>query len=312
MYFEIGSQLMVTKDTIKKDVKARLTLSQQLLEESDKLQGYEGYDHDNEEWWLHPRHEREALVIYLLLTCFDRLGQDLKYISFNDWLQSNKQIYKNERDTTIDLLPPNLSPTEFSIKLFERYQDLYGVRNSFCQGIMKLSSEVGDRFLDSVKLVFCPDFGKEPNTSFPSFPLDDKKEEQTLKLRFLYKIRNRFTHNLYQYHCASAPATSIRFTDGSSWCVWIRKSKRIIYGGCHQEHEILATGGAYVYSITDWPFILFETLYAAIDLPFDRTTIDLSFLVQIESEDCSTLTSYNNVKHKYLKDFVSYISSNTL
>jgi hypothetical protein len=55
-----------------------LRLAQQLLEESDGLTGRNGYDLNGKKWWFHPRHEREALVVYLLLTCFDKLGQRLR------------------------------------------------------------------------------------------------------------------------------------------------------------------------------------------------------------------------------------------
>ena len=42
---------------------ARLRLAQQLIEESDHLEGRNGYDFGSEQWWFHPRHEREALVV---------------------------------------------------------------------------------------------------------------------------------------------------------------------------------------------------------------------------------------------------------
>jgi len=197
---------------------ARLRLTQQLLEESDQLKGRDGYDFGSEKWWLHPRHEREALVVYLLLTCFDRLGQNSKYISFGDWLNSKKQFYKNERNKALSSLSPNAGPIESAIILHETYQDLYGVKNSFCQGIMNLQKEVKERFLRSVKITFNPEYGVHgPNVSMPSYPLDDEKKELNLKLKYLYSKRNRFTHRLDQYHSSSTPMVSeIRFRNGSS------------------------------------------------------------------------------------------------
>ncbi|MDO8454662.1 MAG: hypothetical protein Q7S59_08845 [Sulfurimonas sp.] len=286
-------------------VVARLRLAQQLLEESDQLKGMDGYSFESEKWWFHPRHEREALVAYLLLTCFDRLGQHGRYISFTDWLNSKKGIYISERTNALSSLPSDVGSIEFASGLFEQYQDLYGVKNSFYQGIIGLPEDVKERFLKSVNLTFNPEYGMYgSNVSTPSVPLNDEKKELDLKLKYLYSKRNRFTHKLDQYHRSSSPMMSkFKFQNGSSWSAIIGDSKLINYGDLHQEHEKLTSGGAYVYSISDWPFILFETLYAAIDLPFDRTTINLKFQVQVFSDDHKFMTTYNNVDHKDLKDF---------
>lgn len=72
-------------------IRARLVLCQRLLEESDTLPGSEGYTVDEANNTVHhPRHEREALVVYLLLTCFDLLGQSRPYMTFYEWLSSKK------------------------------------------------------------------------------------------------------------------------------------------------------------------------------------------------------------------------------
>lgn len=291
---------------------ARLRLAQQLLEESDHLEGRDGYDFDSEKWWFHPRHEREALVVYLLLTCFDRLGQLQKYISFADWLKSKKAVYVTERNTVLTSLSSNSSPVETAHKLAEAYQDIYGVKNSFYQGILNLSEEAKEQFLKSVSLTFNPEFGMHgTNVSTPSFPLEDKKKELELKLKYLYNKRNRFTHRLEQYHSSSIPMTSEHVVqNGSSWGA-IFNDSRLSYMGVHQEHEKLESGGANVYTISDWPFILFETLYSAIGIKFDRININLTFQVRIFSKDISSTTIYDGVAHKYLKDFETFIEQNS-
>lgn len=55
----------------KKDfILARLKLAQSLLEESDPSLRHTNSEKNDEKIWFHPVHEREALVSYLLLTCF--------------------------------------------------------------------------------------------------------------------------------------------------------------------------------------------------------------------------------------------------
>jgi hypothetical protein len=77
--------------------------------------------------------------------------------------------------------------------------------------------------------------------------------------------------------------------------------------GLHQEHERVPAGGAYIYTINNWPFVLFEALYAALGIHFDRTSVSLKFQVMVFSDDESTVTTYNNVDHKYLKDCDTFL-----
>jgi len=301
----------MTTDTIKTEnsefVLARLHLAQAILEESDLLPGLTGYNYDNDKWWLHQRHEREALVIYLLLTCFDRLGQDKRFTTLQDWLNSKKKHHTLERNSVLDPLSPEAAPLDTARALADRYQSLYGVRNAFCQGIDSLPGEARQRLFSSVRLSFNPKHGMHgPNVSTPGYPLEDEELEHDLKLRYLYDKRNRFTHRLDQHHRSSTPFMSERcFPGGSSWAVMIRDS-RLSYWGVHQEHVPLKSGGAYVYTAADWPFILFEVLYSAIEVQFDRTLIKLNFQVRfINSKMPETVGVWDGVEHSRLKDFHS-------
>jgi hypothetical protein len=111
-------------------VRARLGLAQALLEDSDRLPGDSGYYAD---LWAerHPRHEREALVNYLLLTCIDKLGQKRRFLSFDDWLNSKKAKHENERAHVLDGLQAFTSHEDAARALSSRYFQLYGVKNRF-------------------------------------------------------------------------------------------------------------------------------------------------------------------------------------
>lgn len=290
---------------------SRLQLAQQLLEESDGLAGRDGYDlngKNGRKWCFHPRHEREALVVYLLLTCFDKLGQKRSFTTFPNWLRSHKVIHTTEKENILNSFTENIDIVESSVRLFEGYQSIYGVRNAFYEGIKGLPENAKKQLFESVKISFCAEFGMHgPNVSLPSKPLEDKGLELDLKLKYLYSKRNRFTHKLDQYHICSAPIMSgMRFKNGSSWVAMI-ENKRIAYIGSHHEHETVSPGGAYVYTIDNWPFALFETIYGALGVVFERTSIKLKFRVMVFSEDRSTVTTYNAIDHRYLKNYDTFL-----
>ncbi|CAM3580913.1 hypothetical protein [Halomonas lysinitropha] len=299
---------MISEAT-KEVIFSRLRLAQQLLEESDGLAGRAGYNFNGSKWWYHPRHEREALVIYLLLTCFDKLGQKQSFTTFASWLKSQKFVHVTGKDKVVSSIPEGLSVVESSMRLLEGYQDVYGVRNAFYEGVAGLPENAKSHLLGSIRLSFNAEFGMHgPYVSTLPKPLEDSKLEQDLKLKYLYGKRNGFTHKLDQYHTCSVPMMSeMRFKNGSSWAAMI-ENREISYMGSHQEHEKLPAGGAYVYTINSWPFVLFETLYDTLGIEFDRTSINLIFQVMFFSDDKRTVTTYDNVPHKNLKDYDTFLS----
>ena len=286
---------------------ARLHLAQALLEESDTLEGRSGYDFNTEKWWLHPRHEREALVVYLLLTCLDSYGQGQRFTTIQDWLRSKKQNHIYEKNEVLKSIYSEATILEAAHELACYHQQVYGVRNAFYAGINRLSKNEKETLLGSVRLTYNPEFGKHgPNVSTPNFPLEDKQLELDLKIKYLYGKRNKFTHRLDQYHSSSTPIMSdFKFPNGSSWGAWIKDS-HLSYLGVHQEYVPIKSGGAYVYSVSDWPFVLFEVLYKAIDVPFDRTSIKLLFQVYFENKSNPGVVGFlDRVEHSMLKDYLA-------
>lgn len=285
-----------------KFVLARLQLAQALLEESDALPGRAGYNFCSEQdWWRHSRHEREALVNYLLLTCFDRLGQERRFTTFQDWLKSNRPEHERERQQALSTLKAAIPPLESALVLANHYQALYGVRNAFYRGIENLPVELQDKLMSSITIGFDPIYGTlGPNTSTCSYPLNDDVLERQLKLKYLYEKRNRFTHRLEQHYVASSPLAS-RGDSGPSWRALIEDS-RLMYLSGDQEVVRLPKGGAHVYS-TAWPFSLFETLHAAVHSKFHRTEIKLRFEVQLYNCKVPSVVITTEVDHGQLKEF---------
>lgn len=308
---------MVSDDTVGL-IKARLILAQKLLEESDRLKGYAGYNRDQDKWWLHPRHEREAVVVYLLLTCFDLLGQDHNggFVTFEGWLNGKKPKYIQEKNLALKDIPLDaIDHVGVAKALHSHYQNLYGIKNNFFQGILNLEPDIKNRMLKSVRIIFSPDADKYgPDTSPPGYELDDKEHELRLKLKRIFGKRNNFTHNLEQYYAASFPVPTlptfriddVNSVDGSSWGATITDG-RLYYLSGHYEFESHSDGSRYQYDFSDWPFVLFEILYAAINIPFDRTDINLKFYVRIWGD--GYVCTPHGIPHKLLKPLLNYVNS---
>lgn len=266
-------------------IRARLVLAQQLLEESDALPAGEGYTVDTANSTVHhSRHEREAVVNYLLLTCFDLLGQAHKHLTFNDWIISTKpHILEQHKSALEGLDVQTIGIIESTRVLLNHYNRLYGATKAFFAGINGLPAKARTHLLNSVSAARRDPESLKPenkNTSYPPLPIDDKDQEaiEKLKIKMLYSLRNAFTHDLAQMHFSSNPMMAQVVnknrpnTKGASWGVSIFENKVLI--NTHQVYE-----KKYVYDLRDWPFVLFEVLYAAINEEFERTQIKLNMYI---------------------------------
>lgn len=291
-------------------IRARLRLAKEILEESDRLPGLSGYrEISSAADKYHPRHEREALVIYLLLTCFDKLGQDRRFLSLDNWLCSKKQNHVAERDSCILSLPTQATPLEAARALSSEYRKLYGVRNAFYAGIYSLSEEDMHRLLRSIQVSISPDHGRHgPNVSTGSFPLEETDpRKQIMRFRFLYQKRNRFTHRLEQNDRGSAPFASLPPSlykagakeNAASWIIEIHEGNPVYMCGIQEIKYDQREKAHYIFTAHDWPFLLFEVLHSAIEIPFDRTNIDLSFQVRKNRGD--QVMYWPSVDHKSIR-----------
>ncbi len=178
---------------------------------ADKLPGRKGTTDDGSAYLKHPRHDREALVVYLLLTCFDLLGQPAERRTFNEWLTSPKAEHREQRDTVISHLSGSESPVEVSLLLSKAYDLYFGVKNSFYKGVLGLPRASKDLLLSSIYLFEVKNWKqKSANTSVGAAPLEKSADDmEKLRLTYLYQKRNRFTHSLEQQDYLSAPQQSM-------------------------------------------------------------------------------------------------------
>lgn len=255
-------------------IRNRLRLAKNLLEESDRLGGAEAYGEFNEDAQLpHERHAREAVVLYLLLTCLDLLGQSIKHTSFQSWINSKKIKHIEERKIAIEQCPENTGHIEVVSALLSQYNEIYGVTSSFYRGLTMLPPNAEEYLLSSIKI-------RRSNTDSDSCILD-KNQEQAQKIKYLFNMRNAFTHSLDQHFVSSTPMmsafaneTSASSTkESAAWGILIQGSQVVPWG------INTISIGSFIYEVDDLILKLFEVLNAAIGDPFDRSDIDINMFI---------------------------------
>ncbi|PQZ67642.1 hypothetical protein CQ050_17410 [Achromobacter sp. MYb9] len=273
-------------------------LAQRILEDSDLLPGADAISYGT-----HERHEREALVVYLLLTCFDTLGQAEEYLPFRNWISSKQERHLHEVAKALADEPEMVAqgPTQATQALLARHTELYGVGNAFRNGINYLEEGARNWLFSSISVGKLPEEARvNTHTSYPSIPLENQAVEHELKTTYLYKLRNEFTHELSQRQFCSTPQNSfiarqlLRLppddtTHIASWLAAVTASGLVQCGGSHHERRG-SKYGLISYTVSDWPFVLFEVLYSAIGVPFSRTSIKLNFFILDSSRGVDTVS----------------------
>ncbi|WP_378956603.1 hypothetical protein [Pelosinus sp. sgz500959] len=129
--------------------------------------------------------QQEALCIYLLLTCFDLLGQPDDWLTFESWLSSSNK--EHERMEALRKIKSS-DIIEGSKLLYLEYQKIYGVKNAFFRFIREvLSDDMRYELLDSIRIVITSR-GNESSKSIKTLGTLREKEE------YLFAIRNNYTH----------------------------------------------------------------------------------------------------------------------
>ena len=249
-------------------VQERLSLAKRILEQGEALRN-PGLIQDQGAGWTHPYIQHDALINYLLLTCFDILGQSNEWLPFNSWLEAGRTKY--ERDEAAAQIPASAEPVEIAQRMYAEYQKMYGVKTSFYQFIDKvLTKEARERLLLSIRI--------EKKEKGSSVIIDDPIKKKA----FLYESRNLFTHHLKP---TGSPARGV-------WPeIMMVKNNRLLWGYTH-----VRTQKAYFYSVRRWPFELFEIISNTIDQYIELYDFNLECRVHFEEALIS------NIKFSDLRD----------
>lgn len=173
-------------------VKDRLHLLSLLIDSKSQFSGAGKMRKDNNIYQSHPYKDYTALRYYLVLTCFDILGQPNDWKDFQSWLISKKS--KKERDSIIEK-NGNKDKIDLIKLVHSEYSEIYGVKNSFYKFIREIiSKENQQKLFDSIatSIEISPDIITKDgvrSSMGKSIIL-----EKTHKEKFLFEIRNSFTH----------------------------------------------------------------------------------------------------------------------
>jgi hypothetical protein len=130
--------------------------------------------------WMH----WGPLCVYLLLTCFDRLGQPADWVSFDEWLRSSKT--EPERATALTHIPADADHLQGATILHKTYSERYGVRSAFFRFLREvLPTQQRNALLSSIEILT---LSMPPDIGEPVAASEAEKE------KYLFRLRNDYTH----------------------------------------------------------------------------------------------------------------------
>lgn len=202
----------------------------------DKIERKEG------KGWNHPYRHFVALEYYLLLTCFDILGQTDEFIDFKSWLCSNK----NDLQKKLEEIIKQTESFDFANRvamIYDEYNLIYGVKRSFYRFIYNDLSEENRKLLfDSIEISKLDNQGKYDL----SFKCTNEK-----KANFLFFMRNSFTHSGLSLASGAGGLTDwfdgrpIKFPGDKQESYYWEK----VYYVIKRDYKI-------IYSVIKWPTLL--------------------------------------------------------
>lgn len=192
--------------------------------------------------WTHPWKHFDSLRTYLLLTCFDLLGQPDEFMDFGAWLRAGRT--REERDSILLSIPDVGDFVQRVSMMHEAYLGIYGVKKSFLRFIDDVIPEASKAsLLYSIRV---SEFDPTENREIGIL------DEETRKTGFLYWVRNSYTHKAIS---TGSPAGGVF----SNWGMPI-----LIDGVPKMGWEPICTridgGKHYSYGVRNWPTVLIEVV----------------------------------------------------
>ena len=212
--------------------------------------------------------QHDSLINYLLLTCFDVLGQWTPFVDFKRWLQSTE--LSDEREQALSTLAPNQSALGATEALFDWYTARYGVTKGFYRFIDEMiTAGAREALLASVAIARMPN-------------VEDPERLAKMKKKFLFNLRNQFTHG------AVAPTTVSRMDDGTRLEIVEMNGAqhRVKIPFRHVQGRIDKEG---IYLVADWPFVLYETVASAIGEPIPAWESSHTLIVMFPDGSSGTI-----------------------
>ena len=200
-----------------------------------------------EHGWTHPWKYFDALRNYLLLTCFDLLGQPDEFMDFGSWLKASST--KKERNAIIAAIDPEADLTQTLRQVHDAYVSVYGTRRAFYRYIEELmSGHQTDALFYSVKI---RKIDPQKNLAL------EEVESRGKKLKFLFQVRNNYTHSGVN---TGSPGGGV-FPDHGKAMVIDGEPKM----GWEPIHYDERGGFRYEYSVRNWPNVLIDAVQSGVE-----------------------------------------------
>ena len=170
-------------DRNKELVRNRLVLVDKISSLRVQFTGVQHIKETPDGGWTNTWREFDGLRNYLLLTCFDLLGQPAAWVTFDEWLSSST---KREERMSAAKSVMTRDVVDICKEMLNVYTKRYGVRTSFYRFMdLRISASVKAELLYSVRI---RKIDRELNREI------EVVNDEAKKKQFLYELRNSFTH----------------------------------------------------------------------------------------------------------------------
>lgn len=195
--------------------------------------------------WDHPWRHFDGLRNYLLLTCFDILGQRSSFVEFSNWLKDGR--YRAEREEAAAAVPTSAGAIDAACKIHGAWLDRYGPRRSFMRFIDEvLSPTMRESLLHSITI-----------TKLKGATVLKEESTARQKMEALYGLRNGYTH---EGMTPGSPAGGV-FPD---WGRGVEYEGKIRFGWETIVTTAEKNGVRFHYAVRKWPTVLIETVRAGL------------------------------------------------
>jgi hypothetical protein len=167
-------------------VKDRLFLYDKISDLKESFKGHIFTENYGDGTFDHKYRHYEALRCYLLLTCFDILGQESEFVDFDKFLKAKE--FKAER---VELLRKFSTEPDIELpiqKMHEYYLKTYGFKKRYLYFIDNILDKTQrERLYSSIKI---QKINKTQKTGLRVENVGSTKKKND----FLFRLRNEFTH----------------------------------------------------------------------------------------------------------------------
>jgi hypothetical protein len=205
--------------------------------------------------WVHTHAQLDGLAVYLLLTCFDFLGQSKDWVSFHEWLRSSAT--RAERELAVGGNSDDAAAA--CTKMQDWYNQKYGVRQAFNRFVSDiLDPQSRSSLLKSVQYT---------DMNPPVSEMSDKA-----KVSMLYDLRNNFTHELQALGGARLEGGERIFPASS------QEPERGF-----PRHHLFTSEKQEMCMVRDWPFKLYNAVASAIGEPPSDFSVRYTLVLRLSS-----------------------------